>query len=482
MKALSIFAVAVALHAAEIRGTVVENQTGHPLSRATVTLRVAGKDRKALTNANGIFAFAGLPAGAYVVSAEHVAFAPVQYGQKRWHSRGTPVTLADGDSVSLTVRLPRYGAISGTVLDENDIGLPEREVAIYTDAHPPKMLTRAHTDDRGVYRFYGLQPGSYLVRSLAKMYDAGGYLPTFYRDSAGANDARPVEVTLDEEVERADFHAAPGRLFTVSGRVAGNGGQTTVTLSSDAGTESTVAEPNGSFSFNPVAPGNYDLTALSVADRIRSRSAGFRTITVDRNLTDVAIPLSALPTVQFEFANAAGHAVESPELVVVARRKDVAADVKMDAAVSGSFLPGRWEVALAPNLSYCPIGFEPADNSVRADGWHEILVLASPTVVKFVVSSSPAILSGTVRNANGEPVAGVPVYVQSEGRGPIHSTSTEANGQYSVGGLAPGVYRVLASFDYQLNAIPDMEEAHAQTVKVEEASRATLDIQEFAIR
>jgi len=64
---------------------------------------------------------------------------------------------------------------------------------------------------------------------------------------------------------------------------------------------------------------------------------------------------------------------------------------------------------------------------------------------------------------------------------PIRMTRSNAQGQYSIGGLAPGGYRLLASFDYQMPEPAQMEAANAKTVKVEEAARAVLDLEEFVI-
>ena len=203
--------VAGAVEGATVRGTVVENQSGHPLARATVTLQPVGAGSAAQsvrTNSYGIFEFPALAAGVYVVSAARLAFAPVQYGQKRWHSSGMPITLTANDSAFLTIRMPRYGAIAGTVLDENDVGLPEHEVAVYTNTRPPKLLARARTDDRGMYRLFGLQPGSYLVRSMSKLYDDGGYLPTFFRDSHTVD---PVSYTHLDVYKRQVLEGAPAR-------------------------------------------------------------------------------------------------------------------------------------------------------------------------------------------------------------------------------------------------------------------------------
>lgn len=519
------------LHSAAIRGNVVENQTGHPLARATVTLQAVGAGSAAQTvrtNSYGIFEFPALAAGMYLVSAARLAFAPVQYGQKRWQSSGTPIAVGENDSFSLTLRMPRFGAIAGTVLDENDVGLPDHEVAVYTSTRPPKLLARAHTDDRGMYRLFGLQPGSYLVRSMSKTYEDGGYLPTFFRDSPTVDQARTVEVTLDQQMDRVDFHAAPGRLFTVAGRIVGvPAGQAVVELASDTGTEIAAIDGNGSFSFNPMAPGQYELLARGPADRVRGQTAGYQPLTVDRDLSDIRISLGPLPTVQFVFEDSSGQAIDSRELKVMARRKDIAGDAKAQTLqivfdekppasqgarsvrrpagtgetnddplrpVSGKvpLLPGRWDVALAPTSAYCVVGFtppepDPADQG-RADGWNEILLAPnSQNVVKFVLSSKPAALSGTVKNSGGDAVAGIPVFIEPFDLDPrkrlaaIRSTRTNAQGQYGFGGLAPGVYRLLGTFEYQMPGAAEMEGALAKTVKVEEGSNGVLELEEFVI-
>jgi hypothetical protein len=487
---------AVTLHAATIRGTVVENQTGYPLARATVTAEPVGRASQAQsvhTNQSGIFEFKSLAAGTYRLSAAKLEFATVQYGQKRWYSPGMPIALAADDDASLTIRVPRFGAITGTVLDENDVGLPGHDVAVYTNTRPPRLLARASTDDRGMYRLFDLRPGSYLVRSLAKQYDDESYLPTFYRDSPTVDQGHSIDVKLDEEVGHMDFHATTGRLFTVGGRVNSAFGQPIVTLTSDAGTEAASIDGNGNFTFNPMAPGQYELLAQLPGDRIRGRMASFQLLMVDRDLTNVAVPLSPLPTVQILVEDTSGHPLMLPEGSLLARRKDAAGDGKAEQISSRlTLLPGRWDVAITPGPSYCVAGFVPPQQGSasegRFDGWNEILLVSgSQNVVKFVLSSSPATLSGTVKNASGDAVAGVPVFVEPfdldphKRLEPMRTVSTDAKGKYSIGGLAPGVYRLLASFDYQMPEPAQMEAAEAPRVKVEEGAHATLDLQEFVI-
>jgi hypothetical protein len=406
-----------------------------------------------------------------------------------------PIGLAAGDTASLTIRMPRYGAITGTVLDENDVGLHEHLVAVYTNTRPPTLVARAPTDDRGMYRLFGLRPGSYLIRSLAKEYDDESYLPTFYGESPTVDPAHAIDVTLDGQVDHVDLHPMTGRLFTVSGRVPGRYGQAvSVTLSSDSGRETAAVDSRGNFRFNPMAPGQYELLAEAPAGRSGGLEAAFQVLTVDRDLTDIPVRLGPPAVVQLVFEDTGGHPLEMPEISLLARHKDAAGEDKAETLREPrvTLPPGRWDVALPPSAAYCVVGFSgpPSESASqgRTDGWNEILLATgSQNVVKFVLSSSPGAISGTVKNANGDAVTGVPVFIEPydldprKRTEPMRTASTDEKGQYNVGGLAPGVYRLLASFDYQMPEAAQMEAAEAKTVRVDEAAHAVLDLEEFVI-
>ena len=115
-KSLLLLVAAGALHAAIIRGTVVEHASGKPLARTLVALTplpgTAGTGQSVRTNTWGTFEFSALPAGAYLISASRRGFPPVHYGQKNWRAAGAPVVLAEDQSTFLNVRMPRYGAIT----------------------------------------------------------------------------------------------------------------------------------------------------------------------------------------------------------------------------------------------------------------------------------------------------------------------------------------------------------------------------------
>src|SRR5215831_17118448 len=120
-----------ALHAATIRGVVLENQTSRPLARALVVIQPAsGKSFSMRTNVSGGFEFAQLAPGAYRVVPSRTGFAtPV---------RGVSVVIDESTPAQLELRLKRFGAIVGTVLDENEVGLSDCEVVAFRNTRPPQ--------------------------------------------------------------------------------------------------------------------------------------------------------------------------------------------------------------------------------------------------------------------------------------------------------------------------------------------------------
>jgi protocatechuate 3,4-dioxygenase beta subunit len=500
MRICLVLAFAAALQGAVIRGSVVENQTGHFLARAVVGLEPvagsAGPHLSVRTNLSGFFEFVNLPAGTYLVTAARRAFAPVQYGQKHWRASGVPIVIAENDSSFLNIRLPRLGAIAGTLLDENDVGLPDHDVAIYTDARPPMLLARARTDDRGMYRFFGLDPGAYFVRTLTKSDEEAAYLPTFYKDAAILDQAIPVDVSLDQQVDNVNIRPTLGRLFTVAGRaISPTRDAVTVSMVSDMGTETADMDSNGNFHFNPAAPGQYELQAASTNGRFNT--ATYQPLSLDRDQPNLSLPLSNYPTIQFAFEDTKGVPIDGRQFQVLLRHKDLSGAGKPETmrGVAGrtGVLPGRYDVALGPAPAWYvvsvsgprPEGLEQG----RADGWNEIVLPPnSANTLKFVLSASPATLHGVVRDTGGAPVVGIPVFLEAydlERRKRVKDFQilrTDMNGGYRFTGLAPGSYRLLATFDYRTPDAQVMELPVVKTAKMDEGRDAIQDLDQYVVR
>jgi hypothetical protein len=451
------------------------------------------------TDSNGAFEFPPVPGGAYLVLASRRSFAPIQYGQKQWKSSGVPVVVDEGGAAVLNIRLQRFGAIAGTVLDENDVGLPEHEIVAYRNTRPPELVARAKTDDRGIYRLWGLEPGTYLVRTVGKLYDEGSYLPTFSRETPRVDQAHTVEVALDQETDNVNVRPAPGRLFTITGRAfVSPQRQTMLTLVSDLGSETTTSDAQGNFQFKPAPPGPYELYAQAQSDRRYGEgpAAGYQYLTVDRDRTDYRINLGPLPQVRILVEDGKGQAIDSKTVQLLIRRKDLSGAAKPETLripqAYAAIAPGRWDLALAPTPTYYAAGFSgpkgEGAESGRADGWNEIVLNGPGQVdVRFVLSPHPGTLHGVVKDS-GNAVAGVPVFLEAydlESRRrltDVRMTRTDVRGQYDFYGLAPGNYRVLGTFEYQMPDTAAMDLARARVVKVDEGQDQASDLDLYVIR
>lgn len=496
MRTLLPLALAVGgLHAAAIRGTVVEGATGKPLARALVVLEpVRGTEAQAArmrTSSFGTFEFSALPPGAYLITASRDGFAPVHYGQKHWGAAGRPLRLDARGSVDLNIPLPRFGAVAGTVVDENDVGLPDHEVVAYRLARIPTVAGRSRTDDRGRYRISGLEPGRYFVRTVARQYEDSGYLPTYYKETLRRDGALPVDVDLDQQIEDVNVRPASGRLFTIRGRinppVAVN-----VTLVTDTGAETTLSDAEGRFQFRPVAPGQYEVYGQEAGDSQAGVRAVYESLIVDRDV-ELRLALRPLPEVQFVFRDVQGHPIDAGAIHLMARRRDVSGIGRTQTLeLPGDrveFLPGRWDIALAPTPDYYLANFLVGRESRparRSGDWNELL-LSGPEVVQFVLSTNPGSVHGTVVGREHNPVAGAPVYLEtydgeSRRRFPdVQLTRADIHGQYRFAGLAPGSYRVLSSYEFNpSNEIADPPAS--RTLQVEAGSDVPQDLEVTEIR
>jgi carboxypeptidase family protein len=164
-----------------ISGAVVTEGAGTPVRRARVTL-TGGEirtPRSVVTNDDGQFGFVALPAGRYTMTASKAGFVNITYGAKRPGRPGTPIQLADGQKLErANINLPKGSVVTGIVVDENGEPSPGTQVRVmrYVMRTGEKTLEQSgqdQTDDRGIYRVYGLQPGDYLVSASPRNMNIG---------------------------------------------------------------------------------------------------------------------------------------------------------------------------------------------------------------------------------------------------------------------------------------------------------------------
>lgn len=278
----SIPAEGTAADTGAISGIVV-NENGQPLPDASVFIRAIGsvnQRRFVNTDREGNFHLSGLERLAYSISARVPAYTALALEPDSSQASYYRV----GDSVRLV--LVKGGVITGSVRTSGDevvVGVPVQAQMI-RDGNGQPLRYRALfgdilTDDRGIYRIYGLPTGTYVVMAggIGSFWSSGinpyatdspTYAPASTRDTAAEINVRAGEETTNVDVR---YRGEAGHM--VSGTA--NGPQPAVpvgfsiTLSStpERGAQWSVSSfqpPESSrFVLYGVADGDYDVTAQS---------------------------------------------------------------------------------------------------------------------------------------------------------------------------------------------------------------------------
>jgi hypothetical protein len=306
----------------EISGTVVNAENNaEPLRRAVVTVTGGGLNpRSVLTDDAGQFTFTRLPAGTYAVTARKAAYLAAPFGAKRPGRTGMPVVLANAQRTNIAITMFRGAAITGVLRDA--AGMPVRSVDVraidartlltLSDTSPPDLAT---TDDRGVFRIFGLLPGDYFIvalpvplgsgeivapsttsidaslQALAARRAAGpgtlatqappipphqpiGFSPVFFPGTPEAGRALRVHVDTGEERSGVDFELRPVPMSAIEGVVRGDvpnlaavqvtitpsGPRISTTMSSNS-LSGRAIDAQGTFRYSNLPPGSYRLVA-----------------------------------------------------------------------------------------------------------------------------------------------------------------------------------------------------------------------------
>jgi carboxypeptidase family protein len=267
-----------------IKGRVVADD-GRPVVNATLMAQaVTGSPsvKPARVDSEGKFSFDDLPPAGYIVIANapgYVDEAITTSDPSEW-----PRHLI---GAQLKIRMIKGGVITGKVTNSKGdpiVGVPVHALAVNNQPSSPTDFLGtggAETDDRGVYRIYGLRPGQYVVNAggpaqLGLLTPSGFDLdvPTYY-PSATRDTAIPVVVRSGDETAGIDIKYFGTEGHRISGFVVGGiksdasaaNGAVAITLS-PAGTQSVLSlaivsplDPRRAFSFNGIADGEYDLFA-----------------------------------------------------------------------------------------------------------------------------------------------------------------------------------------------------------------------------
>jgi hypothetical protein len=470
-----LFLTFSAMQAAVIQGVVLDEESGNPLARTVVNLiPLPGAQAGTVSlrsGERGAFAIGDVRPGWYVLRCSRKGFVPAEVGQLRPGRPGMPFEIgADSKSSFFQIRMKRLGAVVGSVLDENNVGIPEWPVNIYTAQKPVRRVAETKTDDRGNYRIGELDAGSYIVRTgPGSLEDETFLLPTWYKYGTAVENAEPARVRVGETQTDLVLRPLKGRMVEISGFLTSQT-PATLTLITDTGRKVLASGGTAPTPFNAsVAPGPVELVAEG------PRCGGYARLTADHDIPGIRISCGPLEPayVQWTVDSNRGYS-DARNIPLLMRRVDLDGTGPARALKSRDTIPpGHWEFhAQVPAEYYVKsitAQFGPRGD-VGVAGWFGADIGTSGFLT-VALSSHPASVSGVV-TTDGKPVVGAAVYLElynaedpGHARLQLTEIRSDAQGNYRFSGLTPGNYRVLSSFDFDPEDRFAMEKAPILTLR-----------------
>lgn len=514
-----------------IRGQVTEKDTGRPLPRALVTLRFVGAARRILQNVadpDGRFEFTDLPAAAFEVSAapgeSRATHMPGVFEATR---ENRAFELAHGEvRTDVNIALPRALAIAGRVVDDEGAPLADVNVSprIAPGAAPPSYgysLRSRTTDDRGVFRIFGLGATRYVLCADALSYpteakSVGPWKPdrfvvTCFPSASSASDSQVV--TLDTtDVEDVEIRMRRNDAYSISGTVVDAAGNPVDRI----GLSLARFVPNGvqsigglaaggRFTFSGLTPGEYAVRAsVAQSDPADGREAQRAHTPVRIDAADVdglVVTLKSAATVHGRIT----YDDEPPE-PRRGTRVSVSALHDMETERLGGYTTGE-AAAVGDDFAFTlkglfgplclTVGGVPQGWIVKSIRYKGQDITEVPTEfatdprhqIEIVLTSRAAIVSGTVTDDAGKPATDARVVLLpaavSRWAGPLHRypfASPGRSGRFSLPGVRPGDYLIVAVNGKRYDALQaqgatvDVLIQHAERITLVENDRLTMNL------
>jgi hypothetical protein len=468
-----------------ITGKVTIQSKGAP--RILIGLRCNEPDSqrqptlKASTDENGHYRIDGVSPGTCVVAPVAPGFIVTDYA---FNSPGKTVVIVEDETVDdIDFTLVAGGVITGKVVDADGRPLIEERITLLpsdssnqgAQTASPRGPRTSQTDDRGIYRIFGVTAGHYKV-GVSLSGDSGQVSPTrrpyqqtFYPDTTNFSKGTVVEVTEGGETSNIDI--VVGRTlqtFSASGQIVdGETGRPVINrrwgLAQMSGSmkfdpSHYPANNQGEFMIETLLPGRYAVFVQPEPDAdIFSEPVPFEI--VDKNIDGLVIKTSI-------GASLAGRVViEDADKTLIAKVSQMRLNVYVDSP--GTAFPNWFSAAIKPDGSFYLRGLQPGTaniNTVSASDPRlvkDLLILQTErdgieqsrgigmkageqiTGLTVLVAKGTGVVSGEVQCVNGSLPAGAHVQVKvtrTDKVNPLTATDADVRGRFRIERLPPGSY------------------------------------------
>jgi protocatechuate 3,4-dioxygenase beta subunit len=508
---------------ATVAGRVTDGEHGAPgitvilvFNEQAQRFRLAAR---AKTDAEGRFLLTNVAPGRYQILP--VAPAHVVAGLGVGYPPGRPLNIVAGEEVKdIDFRIEPGGVITGRVTDaDGNPVVAEPVMAVRADENmgPPRFNFDQRdmmTDDRGVYRLFGLPPGRYRV-SVGRADDSGAvsfgrrklFRRIFYPDATEPAQARIIEVKAG--IEATDVDITVGRAlktYKVSGRfVTADTNQPVANIyvgysTVDARGRRTggyggVSTTNalGEFVTDGLAPGRYAVYSTNTFDpqqaptEFYSDAVPFEVTDGDVSGLQVKLKRGATVSGVVTIEGVADRAAAAQMLSSV-RVSGWVESYRQQVASPGSTRP----VSVNPDGTFRLTGLTPGKlrlltgnelvkgltptrielNNANVISGFDLAEGAQVTGVRIVMTYGTATLTGQTTFLNGSPAAGARLMAfarlvsSTPGSTVSRSAEVDARGYFRLEGMPAGEYEVTVNAFPLAAGSPGTRTRHSEPLRV----------------
>ena len=218
-----------------IKGSVTATDTNAPLSHVAVMVRPllsagrAGRIVRGDTDQKGEFIVSGLAPGSYMLSVQRAGYQGVTYTTGTATARQTRFTVAAGEAKSIQLWLRPLGVVAGTVSGPDGAPLDHAKVMLshYRTVDGTRVLVperEVWTDQTGSFRVTGVAPGQFLLSAYSRNEGrldnvAKIYPPAYYPGVPTPTGAQYIQVGVGQTAGELKLQLGAAQGFAISGQV-----------------------------------------------------------------------------------------------------------------------------------------------------------------------------------------------------------------------------------------------------------------------